>query len=77
MDVRKRATSPNYEYGENTSMCTFERETNNKISDCGHCGCGQSTQSGQHGKEATGETVPIGGQQVPTYKCPTCGTYVY
>lgn len=59
-------------------MCIFQADTNYtvKVSDCGHCGCGQSSNSGSHGKQATGETVKIGNEQVPTYKCPSCGTYV-
>lgn len=60
----------------NATMCDFDRETHVKVSDCGHCGCGQSSKSGQHTRQATGETVQIGNEEVPTYKCRDCGTYM-
>jgi hypothetical protein len=64
------------EGGESPTMCNLDPKTGTKVSDCGHCGCGHSTKSGQHHRVATGETVKAGNEEVPTYKCGTCGTYM-
>lgn len=45
-------------------MCTFDRDTKRKLTDCGHCGCGQSDKWGQHKK--------IG----PDRRCRKCSTLV-
>jgi hypothetical protein len=45
-------------------MCTFDRNTKKKLSDCGHCGCGQSKNWGQHDRSAG-------------TKCVRCGAYLH
>jgi hypothetical protein len=55
-------------------MCRIEK--GKKVSDCGLCHCRQSTRWGKHDRVATGEKVKIGGQEIPTYKCRMCGTYL-
>lgn len=57
-------------------MCIVEKDTEEVLEDCGSCGCGQSSNSGDHDPRLTGETVTIGNWKAPTERCADCDAYV-
>lgn len=52
-------------------MCGFDRDTQQKVQDCGSCGCGQSVSSGQHVQGAS-ETITSGEFTFTVHYCANC-----
>lgn len=53
-------------------MCTYDRKTDQKLRDCGDCGCMNSVNDGKHGNAET-VTLPNG---LTGLKCMKCGLYL-
>jgi hypothetical protein len=54
-------------------MCKLDRKTREVTRDCGSCGCGQSSNSGNHKMRKTGEEIVVGRKTFYPKSCVKCG----